>query len=153
MSWPTVDNTVLVPFDFSDASKNALRVATRFVHRPEQLLVVHAMAPLPVTAPGAVWSTYDEAGAAKQLEQTLREAVDALELGDVRTKVVLGEAAEGVLDVAANEDCGLIVISTHGYTGFKRFLLGSVASRVVQHASCAVLVLRPPAADDSGDAS
>ena len=47
-----------------------------------------------------------------------------------------------IIDYAANKDIDLIVIGTRGRTGLKRFLLGSVANAVVQHAHCPVLLVR-----------
>ena len=53
-----------------------------------------------------------------------------------------GRAAEVVLQVAAELDASLIVIATHGRTGFDRALMGSVAERVVENAVGSVLVVR-----------
>ena len=51
-------------------------------------------------------------------------------------------AAAGCAEAPDLESADLIVISSHGYHGVKRILLGSVAETVIRHASCAVLVLR-----------
>ncbi len=47
-----------------------------------------------------------------------------------------------IIDYATNKDIDLIVIGTRGRTGLKRFLMGSVANGVVQHAHCPVLLVR-----------
>jgi nucleotide-binding universal stress UspA family protein len=49
---------------------------------------------------------------------------------------------ESIIDYAANKDIDLIVIGTRGKTGLKRLIMGSVASGVVQHAHCPVLLVR-----------
>jgi nucleotide-binding universal stress UspA family protein len=55
---------------------------------------------------------------------------------------VVGNPAEEILDVAAVQHADLIVLGAKGISGIDRFLLGSVSTRVVQHAKCAVLVVR-----------
>jgi nucleotide-binding universal stress UspA family protein len=58
------------------------------------------------------------------------------------TEVFSGAAAPTILDVARKQDVDLIVMCSHGYTGFKRWMLGSVAQQVARHSSAPVLVLR-----------
>ena len=53
-----------------------------------------------------------------------------------------GTAYEEICDVARELKADLIVIATHGYSGYKRMFLGSTAERVVQHSRCPVLVVR-----------
>jgi universal stress protein A len=55
---------------------------------------------------------------------------------------VPGAAALTLIDVA--NDADLLVVGSHGYTGIRRWLLGSVASAVVQHSVCPVVVIRLP---------
>ena len=61
--------------------------------------------------------------------------------------VVTGEAAQEIVDFAAREQIDLIVIATHGLTGWQHFLTGSVTEKVVRLAPCAVLTIRPPQAE------
>lgn len=56
----------------------------------------------------------------------------------VSTQIVMGEAAQSILDVAASAD--LIAMTTHGRAGFVRWALGSVAERVLQRSVCPVLL-------------
>lgn len=62
-----------------------------------------------------------------------------------------GDPADTILNYAAEHQSELIVMSTHGRTGVRRFLYGSVAEKVLQGAVCPVLLIRalaaPPAAD------
>jgi len=57
-------------------------------------------------------------------------------------KVLTGEPASAILDVAVQEDADLILMCTHGMGAAKRFLLGSVTNRVVHHADIPVLIIR-----------
>ena len=69
-------------------------------------------------------------------------------------RVVLGPARESILAAAKTEGADLIVMSTHGYGGFERLVLGSVAATVVREAPCSVLLVPPDAAfcDEIGEA-
>jgi universal stress protein A len=54
----------------------------------------------------------------------------------------IGRAFDEITAAAREQKADLIVISTHGYSGVKHVVLGSVAERVVRHAPCPVLVVR-----------
>jgi len=61
---------------------------------------------------------------------------------EVESVILRGIPAEEIIGFAEKNDIDLIVIGTHGLTGIKRFLLGSVAEKVVRHATNSVLVVR-----------
>lgn len=63
---------------------------------------------------------------------------------DVDTHVRYGNDAEEILDHAGQKDIDLIAMSTHGRNGIKRFLLGSVAEKVLRHAPKPVFLVRCP---------
>jgi nucleotide-binding universal stress UspA family protein len=60
----------------------------------------------------------------------------------LRIRVVDGDVAGSIVDTAAEEGADLIVMTTHGYSGFSRWMLGSVTERVLRGAPCPVLVIR-----------
>jgi len=60
---------------------------------------------------------------------------------------VHGEAASEIVRVAKERKVDLIVISSHGRTGLGRIIFGSTAESVVRHATCPVLVVKPPQED------
>jgi nucleotide-binding universal stress UspA family protein len=60
----------------------------------------------------------------------------------VQTRIATGAVAEGILDAADEEGADLIAMSTHGRGGLSRFLLGSIASRIVHYAKVPVLLVR-----------
>jgi nucleotide-binding universal stress UspA family protein len=62
----------------------------------------------------------------------------------VSTMVKLGSAADQIVSTAATEKFDLIVIATHGLTGWRRFVFGSVAEKVVRLAECPVLTIQQP---------
>lgn len=63
--------------------------------------------------------------------------------GIVSSEVLIGEAAEVILEEAERWHADLIAVGSHGYRGWKRFLLGSVSQHIAQNAECSVMILRP----------
>ncbi|MEW5985515.1 MAG: universal stress protein, partial [Chloroflexota bacterium] len=60
----------------------------------------------------------------------------------LHTRVIDGDVAGVIVDTAADERVDLLIMSTHGYSGFTRWMLGSVTERVLHSASCPVLAVR-----------
>ncbi len=137
----------MCPVDYSPGSKEALRTAaTMAAESGAELLIVHAWDPL--YAGGAdLGLTADLIG---DLRKSVEEGLalwraDAEKLGATRvTSVFLTGAPWNEIVGAANDDpaIDLIVMGTHGRTGLKHVLIGSVAEKVVRHAVCPVLVVR-----------
>jgi nucleotide-binding universal stress UspA family protein len=77
-------------------------------------------------------------------ESVLKRAADnALSKGlEVKTHAREGQPAEVIIDVANQEQADLIVVGSRGLTGIKRYLLGSVSSKVSEHAPCNVMIVR-----------
>lgn len=63
---------------------------------------------------------------------------------EASSRVVAGDAAAMILNTAETEGVDLIVVGSHGRSGLQRFLMGSVSERVMRHAPCSTLVVRPP---------
>jgi nucleotide-binding universal stress UspA family protein len=81
--------------------------------------------------------------ARKTAERKMRELVRSVNFGGVKFETVFTEGSP-VLDICAiakDHDVDLIITSTHGLTGFKHVLIGSIAEQVVRHAPCSVLVV------------
>jgi nucleotide-binding universal stress UspA family protein len=83
-----------------------------------------------------------EVYAKKSLDEVVRERIPK-EITS-KTRVSLGDAANEIVGTAADEKADLIVIATHGLTGWRRFMFGSVAEKVVRVAQCPVLTIREP---------
>jgi nucleotide-binding universal stress UspA family protein len=86
------------------------------------------------------WRSTDRADA----EVVLAKAVESLAQTDVSVESMAqeGDAAEVIIRVAEERNADMVVIGDMGMTGIKRFLLGSVPSRVAHHAPCSVLIVR-----------
>jgi nucleotide-binding universal stress UspA family protein len=82
------------------------------------------------------------------LKQFCHESVE--HLPKVRYLVSTGVPFERILDAAEDHRIDLIVLATHGRTGIKRLIIGNVAERVVRHAMCPVLTVKPRIATRKG---
>ena len=79
-------------------------------------------------------------GAEKAMAQFVSENFEGVE---TKAEVVVGYAAEDILEIAAKEEADMIVMGTHGRKGIDRILFGSVAERVVKNSHLPVLTIRP----------
>jgi nucleotide-binding universal stress UspA family protein len=77
---------------------------------------------------------------AKRYARQLRESCQA-----VRAEVATADPREAIVDLAKREGVDLVILGSHGLSGLKKLLLGSVSSHVVAHAPCSVLVVKAPA--------
>jgi nucleotide-binding universal stress UspA family protein len=140
---------ILHPTDFSRASRPAFERAVKLARQEgAELLIVHVMVPpAPFVGNGYVSpKTYEdlEAAARKSVETQLKAVLARAKKAGARAKAILTEGipVEQIVRAAKGKRADLIVIGTHGRTGFSRFFLGSVAERVVQLAPCPVLTVR-----------
>lgn len=79
-----------------------------------------------------------------EAEEILGRAVESLGRTDVKVETVAqpGDPAEAIIKLAEQRGADLVVVGSKGMTGVGRFLLGSVPSKVSQHAPCSVLIVR-----------
>ncbi|EGJ29959.1 universal stress protein UspA family nucleotide-binding protein [Moorena producens 3L] len=89
-----------------------------------------------------MWRTVDSQTRKSHVENVLSERFKEPLYQGIHINVTIGNPASNIIDYAREQAIDLIVIPSHGYTGLKRFVLGSVAERVVRFAHCPVLVLR-----------
>jgi len=142
---------ILSPTDFSEASRNAMREAADLATRYQaDLLLVHVVRALPALPPNPNFvfevPEYERALHA-DAERQLKALTADLSGTGVRLQSIVGHGDAGaeIVRVAEAEAVGLIVIATHGTTGWQRVLLGSVAEKVVRLAHCPVLTIPAPA--------
>ncbi len=139
--------SILVPIDFSDCSRKALQYAVPLARQfGSRLLLVHVMpvhyfvgsefGPVDVPVPEQEMRENSE----RALERLAREEIAGAV--PVATRVCRGQPVQEIVAVAREAGVDLILLSTHGHTGLKHVLLGSVAENVVRYAPCPVLVVR-----------
>lgn len=137
---------ILVPADFSDCGRKALSYALPLAHQygSRLILLYVVQEPYPVTEFSGLAVAQMEADLCENATTELSQLI-AREIGDqvpTDQRVVVGSPETQIVEVATEENIDLIVISTHGRTGLKHVLLGSVVENVVRHAPCPVLVVR-----------
>lgn len=137
---------VLVPVDFSTHSRKAVAYATAFARQfSATLTFLHVIQVNYAYGEfGAIDFTSLEremrGGAEKELAAQVAAATAAGLTAD--SLVREGSPAKVIADVARELGSDLVVISTHGYTGLKHVLMGSIAEQVVRYTPCPVLVVR-----------
>jgi len=134
-----MDN-IIVGTDFSDESKPALAQALRVAkHSGGKLLLVHAL-------DQSLRDIYPEVLA--KLEAVQAECIAAGV--DTKERVVIGYPDTSIPSTARDVNADLVVVGTHGRTGVKRYLMGSVAERVVRSCETNVMVARERSAGEGG---
>lgn len=142
MSW-VPKKTVVVPVDFSGVSIVALKTALELVESPADVHALHVVVPLGNMSPGMSWGAVDDSSRVKEVEDHFGEFLAKHDISGVTPVVRIGDPGLQIADYAEDSNADLIVITSHGRHGLTRFLLGSVAERVIRHAELPVLVLRP----------
>jgi nucleotide-binding universal stress UspA family protein len=147
---------ILSPIDFSDHSSEALNVAADLAAKLHSELCLAHVVPMIADLPESV-SILREG----EYEQNVRgeaQKLDALaqQLSQrgIRVRSVVGTANDVGMELvrlADSEGADLVVIATHGMTGWRPFVFGSVAEKVVRNGSCPVLLLRVEAEVEAQD--
>jgi len=139
---------ILCPLDFSDASRAALAIAEDMARVFDaELVLVHVVEPVlyPVDYGLAATATLDlEQEARAGAQAALEPLADEVTERGVRcsSRLISGTAAAAICDLAAELEAGLVVMSTHGFTGVRHLLIGSTTERVVRRCSCPVLTVK-----------
>jgi nucleotide-binding universal stress UspA family protein len=141
---------ILVPLDGSEWSFRAARYAIKIANMAKaEIVCVHAVLNLPY-----VEYSYSGPLLPRYIEDSKTEAEkwydDVKAIGEksgvtrvtAETLVNISSAADAIINYAETNRLDLIVMGTKGRTGLKKFFLGSVASGVISHAKCPVLVVR-----------
>jgi len=147
---------ILVGVDDSPCSRAALETIKRIRWPVGTQVTVVSAVPVPtavyadVYVPGGSAEAYSEI---MEIERRRHEELVARieqELRDhglaTRAEVLPGDPREAIVDAAKRDGIDLVVVGSHGRAGLAKLLMGSVASHVVTHAPCSVLVVREPAA-------
>lgn len=141
---------ILVPTDFSRHSQQSVNRALRLRELfPARFLLVHVVVSGEMDVFASLGAEPAEsllrrkAEAEKVLEEELQRCRREFPGVEIAGRVVAGIPFKEICRQADQEACHLIVIGTHGRTGLSHLLIGSTAERVVQHASCPVLSIKP----------
>jgi len=141
---------ILVPIDFSDYSKSALKYAVNFCKNCKaDMFLIYVVEPViypPDFSMGqiaipSVNSEWDER-ARQELDKLSKEEIPSSVT--VKTIIKTGKPFLEIIETAGELDVDLIIIATHGRSGVEHILFGSTAEKVVRKAPCPVLTLREP---------
>ncbi|MDI6854214.1 MAG: universal stress protein [Deltaproteobacteria bacterium] len=154
---------ILCPTDFSGPAAEALQRARELaLHFKAKLLILHVAPPVPVpyqpiTAPAPapeltpVFNTPSyQLEIINSAEKALKELIDQQIPPNIEVQalVATGDPASEIVKLADQENVDVIVIATHGQTGWRRVVFGSVAEKVVRLAKPPVLTIRAPEETD-----
>ena len=142
---------IILATDFSDTSKDAGYHALFLAHAYQaELIALHAFDIGAWNFPSQYYLTvegFDKlAGSQAQARQRGKDALTKLAKSfdlEVETIFTEGDPGHEIIRVAEELNADLIVLGTHGHSGWKRFTIGRVAEFVGRHAPCAVFTIRP----------
>jgi nucleotide-binding universal stress UspA family protein len=149
---------ILCPVDFSEFSASVLAYAAAFAKLfGSDVTVLHVFATAVPPASSATYPAW-----LLQVPEARKSIADELHLlmaplastgVTVRTHIAEGNPAAEIVRHAAEHDVDLVVMGTHGRSGFDRLTLGSVAEKVLRKSPCPVVTIPPGAARDATDVS
>lgn len=143
-------NRILVPIDFSDYSKNALRYAVQFAKQfNSSMYLIYVIEPIIYPADfsmGQVAIPSMDADIQSRAEEELKNLAKNFIDPSIKVETIIktGKPFVEINETAKEKDIDLIIIATHGHTGVEHLLFGSTAEKVVRKAPCPVLTLREP---------
>lgn len=141
---------ILVPIDFSDYSKNALKYAVQFAkHFNSSMYLIYVIEPVIYPADfsmGQVAIPAMDANIQARAEEELSNLAKNYVDPSIKVEIIIktGKPFVEINETAKEKDIDLIIIATHGHTGVEHLLFGSTAEKVVRKAPCPVLTLREP---------
>ena len=138
---------ILVPTDFSDQAEHALKVAVQLAKKYNSEVYMLHMIELPMHQIIAT-SNFSELPEAvffmKIAHNNFEESLDRdyLEGVEIFENIKFNDASDGILEACDEEDIDLVVMGSHGASGFKEMFIGSTAERVVRTSKKPVLVIK-----------
>jgi len=141
---------ILVPIDFSDYSKSALKYAVNFCKDfNAEMILIYVVEPV-IYPPDFSMGQIAIPSVNAEWDERARQELDKLAKEQIPTGVTVksiiktGKPFIEIIDTAGELDVDLIIIATHGRSGVEHILFGSTAEKVVRKAPCPVLTLREP---------
>lgn len=150
---------ILLPTDFSGCANYALPYAAAIARATRATIIcVHVVEPVvPTVGYSGLAEPLPIADVSEQLEDSAERELPRLAERDecagldIQEVIAHGDAAAEIVRLAGEREVDLIVISSHGRTGLGRIIFGSTAEAVVRHATCPVLVVKPPADEETDE--
>jgi len=148
-SFSTIPTKILVPIDFSPSSRAAVESAAELAeHFGAAIHLVHVIPMFPATTlPDFIPETRFTEEATKEAERHFAAVRADLTGRGIKmdSSVEIGDdVASSIMEAVEKEKADLVVISTHGLTGWHPLFFGSIAEKVMKLVQCPVLLLRTP---------
>lgn len=142
---------IILATDFSEASQDAIKYAKWIsTSLAAELKILHVFEPSGWMVPSPYYYTPGfEEWVETSIENTRQKGREALEtlaesFGEhTETIFIEGDPSKEIVRAAAEQNTDLLILGTHGYTGWNHLTLGSIAEYVVRHAPCPVLTIKP----------
>jgi nucleotide-binding universal stress UspA family protein len=151
--WTFALKCILVPIDFSEYSKNALKYAVPFAKQfGAEIILIYVVEPTTYPADFS-FGQFGFPNVEDEFRARGEEELSALMEKEIRNEVKAskqvrtGKAYLEIIKMAREKEVDLIIIATHGHSGVEHMLFGSTAEKVVRKAPCPVLSLRPDERD------
>jgi nucleotide-binding universal stress UspA family protein len=157
-AFPSIPTKILLPIDFSPSSEAALEMAADLAkHFHAELHLVNVIPMFPATTfpdmvPEAEFSREVRAFAERHLAKC-HAALAARGVKSTSSVEVGNDVAGNIMEVVEHEHIDLVVISTHGISGWHPLVFGSIAEKVVKLVQCPLLLLRSAKPDAKGKIS
>ena len=133
---------ILVPTDFSTLGQSALEMATALAkERGAKLLIAHVEEPPIAYGGGELYYGIEEPNH-QEIQRMLTAVLPTDPAVGFEHRLMMGNPATAIVQLAEKENVDMIVMPTHGRTGLMRLLMGSVAEEVVRKAKCPVLTVK-----------
>jgi nucleotide-binding universal stress UspA family protein len=142
---------IILATDFSEASEDAVRYGVWMARSLKaELKLLHVFEPSGWMVPSPYYFTpgfeqwVDASVEKTRMEgrKTLERLAESLDM-QVETIFVEGQTGREIVRVAEEHQASMLILGTHGYTGWNHLTLGSIAEYVVRHANCPVLTVKP----------
>lgn len=127
---------ILVPVDGSEPNLKAIQEAKNMALKTQSKVILLHVVDVDYLLDHSILNELKE-----QKARILNNAYDHFKGLDVEKYLVLGDPAEEIIKKADEENADLIIMAKRGLTGLKRYLIGSVTSKVVTHSEVPVLIL------------
>ena len=135
---------VFCAIDFSDNTAMTIEMARQIAEASRGNIILFHAVPMPVEAIGQPLMVEPLSGAEEDARRALERLAIENHLRAYETRVVTGDPASAIVATAREDRADLIVMATHGRSGFSHFILGSVAERVIRESALPVMTVRAP---------
>jgi universal stress protein A len=142
---------IICPTDFSDPSYEGLKKAIEIAeHFTAEIILVHIISPIPNIMGAGSPTGFHLPVVLEEMEKQATQKIEAdaaSQIPDhIRSKTIVktGRPADQIVQTALEKKAQIIVMATHGQSGWQRFVSGSVTERVVRMATCPVFVVPAP---------